>query len=315
MDKSSTKPPNEPRAFLDRLPHVLVPYAELMRIHRPLGFYLNSTPYFVGIAFSAAIAPTPIPTAALVHCTAILCWWSLCLRTGGCVWNDIVDLDLDRQISRTATRPLCRGAIPVSHAVLLTAALFSVGVLPLLLLPRPVKFYTAVIIFFALLYPVGKRVTNYPQMTLGNIGWAIPMSMHSLGLNPAAHLQPTVCIALFIATVIIMIDIVYSRQDTEEDLKVGVKNMAVRFRSFMSLLTYSLFYGSTTLLASAGLLSGLGLPFFIFSVGGHFWGFRNFLKATEVGKAAGVESSAKSSCLIASVFWVLGFVADRCFRV
>ncbi|KAJ5748642.1 uncharacterized protein N7511_010338 [Penicillium nucicola] len=104
-----------------------------------------------------------------------------------------------------------------------------------------------------------------------------------------------------------MVDIVYACQDIEEDLKVGVKSMAVRFRNSIPILAYGLFYTSIALIALAGLLTGLGLPFFIVSVGGHFFGFKNLLKATQIGKSSGVEKSAKSYCFLSSIFWVLGF--------
>ncbi|KAJ5223933.1 hypothetical protein N7468_008475 [Penicillium chermesinum] len=307
--KASPEPPGR---ILGSLPPSIAPYAELTRIHRLLGFYLNTSPYFVGVAYSASLSSEQIPLAMLAHRTALLTIWSFFLRCAGCVWNDLIDLDLDRQISRTRSRPLPRGAVSPAGAVLFTAALFACGSSVLLFLPSECKLEAGIVVFAALLYPFGKRVTDYPQLTLGNIGWAIPMSMHSLGISPLDHLVPTICMFLFIATVIIMVDVVYSRQDTEEDLKVGVKNMAVRFRDSMYPLAYFLFYLSTAFFASAGLLTGLGLPFFIVSVGGHFFGFGNLLKSTQVGKAAGVESSAKSSCFLASIFWVLGFGIE-CF--
>nr|BAW27606.1 putative prenyltransferase [Aspergillus stellatus] len=294
-------------------PISLSPYAELMRLHRPLGFYLNTSPYLVGIAFSASISTDfPVPVSILLHRIVLLIIWSFFLRCSGCVWNDIIDLDLDRQISRTKSRPLPRGAISIQNAVLLTIALFACGWSTLLFLPRECSLEAGIKTFFALLYPFGKRYINYPQITLGNIGWAVPMSMRSLGLSPREHLMPTVCMSLFIATVIIMVDVIYSCQDTEEDVKVGVKNMAVTFRDCVNVVIYSLFYLSIFLFASAGWLIGLGLPFFIVSVGGHYFGFGNLIKATRVKKLTGVESNAKSSCFLASIFWLLGLGIEYC---
>lgn len=308
--KAAVKPQTK---ILSLFPSFLVPYAELTRIHRLLGIYLNTSPYFVGVAFSASIA-TDLPVAILLHRLALFSVWSFFLRCAGCVWNDLIDSDLDRQIARTKSRPIPRGAVSKRDAAIFTVALFACGSSVLFFLPSQCTIEAIVIIFFALLYPFGKRFTDYPQVTLGNIGWAIPMTMHSLGVNPLDHLMPTVCMFMFIATVIIMVDVVYACQDTEEDLKVGVKSMAVRFRNSINLLAYALFYSSIALFASAGLLIGLGLPFFVVSVGGHFFGFKSLLKATKIGKSSGVEKSAKSYCFLSSVFWMLGFGIEYCVR-
>ncbi|KAJ6179788.1 hypothetical protein N7519_010249 [Penicillium mononematosum] len=272
--------------ILDSFPSRIAPYAELMRIHRLLGFYLNTSPYLVGVAFSASISSTKIPIAVLFHRAMLLSIWSIFLRSG----------------------------VSPSNALLLTVALFACGGSVLVFLPWACTVDCLIITFFALLYPFGKRFTDYPQITLMNIGWAIPMAMHSLGLDPLSQITPTVCMFLFIGSVIIMIDVIYSRQDTEEDLKVGVKSMAVRFRDSIQLLSCSLLYASTGFLAMAGVLTGLGVSFFIVSVGGHFCGFWILLKATQVGKSSGVESYAKSAFFLATLFWLFGFLIEYCLR-
>ncbi|KAJ5385124.1 hypothetical protein N7517_003035 [Penicillium concentricum] len=305
--------PQTQSKILKLLPSSLLPYAELARIHRLLGLYLNTSPYFVGIAFTASIAPE-IPVSILLHRLVLFSIWSFFLRCAGCVWNDLIDSDLDAQIARTKSRPLPRGAISKRNAAIFTVTLFACGSSVLLFLPSQCTIEAIIKIFFALLYPFGKRFSDYPQVILGNIGWAIPMTMHSLGVDPLQHLIPTVCMFFFIATVIIMVDVVYACQDTEEDLKVGVKSMAVRFRNSIPILAYGLFYISTALFASVGLLTGLGLPFFVVSVGGHFVGFNNLLKATQIGKSSGLEHSAKVYCLLSSIFWVLGFGIEYCLR-
>ncbi|KAJ5952968.1 uncharacterized protein N7479_011381 [Penicillium vulpinum] len=300
--------------ILDSLPTGIAPYAELMRIHRLLGFYLNTSPYLVGVAFSASISSTKIPIAVLLHRTMLLFIWSIFLRSAGCVWDDLIDMDLDSQISRTKNRPMPRGAVSPTNAFLLTVALFACGGSVLIFLPWVCTVDCLIIIFFALLYPFGKRFTDYPQITLMNIGWAIPMAMHSLGLDPLSQMKPTICMFLFIGSVIVMIDVIYSCQDTEEDVKAGVKSMAVRFRDSIQILSYFLLYASTGFLAMAGVLTGLGLPFFIVSVGGHFCGLSVLLRATQLGKASGVESYAKSAFFLATLFWLLGFVIEYFMR-
>ncbi|OQD76521.1 hypothetical protein PENDEC_c004G00509 [Penicillium decumbens] len=292
----------------------LASYGELMRIHRPLGFYLNTSPYIVGVAFATSTSSTSIPLSVLAHRTVLLTIWSFFLRCAGCVWDDLIDADLDRQISRTKSRPIPRGAVSEFNAGFFTLVLFACGGYAISFLPYPCMVDTLIITSFALLYPFGKRFTDYPQLTLANIGWAVPMAMHSLEVDPLACLAPTICMYMFIATVIIMIDVIYSRQDTEEDIEVGVKSMAVRFRNSIHTVAYSLLYASTAFLATAGALVGLGLSFFVVSVGGHFAGFSVLLQASQVGKSSKVEAYSKSAFFLATVFWVLGFVVEYSLR-
>lgn len=287
-------------------------YAELIRLNRPLGYILNSSPYLVGIVYSVAISPHHISVSVQLHRVTVLILWSLIQRWAGCAWNDTIDHDLDRQITRTKSRPIPRGAISPFNAILVTGFLFLCG-FSLILASLPIQCFTeACIIFFcALLYPFSKKFTNYPQLTLANIGWAVPMSMHSMGVVPLDYLPPTVCMFIFIAMVIIMVDVLYARQDLDEDMKVGVKSMAVHFRDSIWTLIYSLFLGSTAMLIGAGALAGFGLPFFTISVGGHFFGFLVLLKTSEQEPSSKMERYAKSSLLVAMTLWILGLTMEH----
>ncbi|KAL2826229.1 alpha-L-arabinofuranosidase B-domain-containing protein [Aspergillus cavernicola] len=247
--------------ILSKLPPSVVPYAELLRIHRPLGYYLNISPYVVGIAYTAAIAPTTIPPTILLNRLLLLSLWGFLIRSGGCVWNDLIDADIDRQISRTRLRPIPRGAVSNLSAVLLTAAIFSCGGSLLFLLPPQCTVEAGFVLFFALLYPFGKRFTDHPQLILVNIAWAIPMAMSSLGVNPLHYRSSTLSMCSFIASVIVMIDVVYASQDAEEDMKIGVRSMAVQYRATIDYLAYCLlFFGTLSLLAGLVATGSLVAP-------------------------------------------------------
>ncbi|KAF5013777.1 hypothetical protein F66182_15150, partial [Fusarium sp. NRRL 66182] len=86
-----------------------------------------------------------------------------------------------------------------------------------------------------------------------------------------------------------MVDVLYARQDLDEDMKVGVKSMAVHFRDSIWTLIYCLFFGSTAMLIAAGGLAGFGLPFFSLSVGGHFFGFMVLVKTSEQEPSSRME--------------------------
>lgn len=288
----------------------LGPYAELVRLNRTLGYCLNSFPYFVGFAYGKSLSQTPIATAVLLERFFILTFWSILLRWGGCAWNDIIDQDLDRQITRTKSRPLPRGAITTSNALIVTTAIFLSAILLLLRLPRTCMIEAAIVIFFGLLYPFGKQLINYPQLILTNIAWAIPMSMRSVGVDPIDHLAPTTCLFLFIGTLIVIMDVLYACQDIEDDLKSGVKSMAVHFRHAINPLVHSLFLGSTGLLIAVGVLAEFKFPFFVLSVGGHFFGFRFLLATLKQKPSPLVEKNAKLAVCSALTLLILGLVVE-----
>src|SRR3546814_6494689 len=64
---------------------------------------------------------------------------AIVMRGAGCVYNDIVDRDLDAKVARTASRPVASGAVSVVSALLWTLFLSLIGLLVLLQLPGPAR--------------------------------------------------------------------------------------------------------------------------------------------------------------------------------
>ncbi|KAL8747741.1 MAG: hypothetical protein Q9190_000399, partial [Brigantiaea leucoxantha] len=92
------------------LPPTLIPYAELMRLHTPAGFYGVYLQYLFGVLIAASLtSPTPSISTLLYLSTvhAVACVF---LRGAGCTRNDAVDAPLDRQVARCRNRPVARGA-------------------------------------------------------------------------------------------------------------------------------------------------------------------------------------------------------------
>src|SRR3546814_14758590 len=69
---------------------------------------------------------------------ALLLWLALgsvAMRGAGCVYNDIVDRDLDAQVARTRQRPVASGRVSVKKAWAWLITLCLVGLVVLLQLP------------------------------------------------------------------------------------------------------------------------------------------------------------------------------------
>ena len=232
-----------------RLPAGWRPYALLMRLDRPIGSWLLFLP---GLWAFALVAPGWRQGLWL---TALFGLGAVLTRGAGCVVNDLWDRDLDRKVERTAGRPLASGALRARHALVFLALVLAAALLILLQLNGAAQMLGVASLVPVVLYPLAKRVTDWPQAVLGVIfSWAAPMGYVAVmgGLDGAAF-------ALWAAGFfwILGYDTIYAHQDREDDALVGIRSSALRLgdktRPFL-ILCYGLTMG---LLALAGWLAGL----------------------------------------------------------
>ena len=235
--------------WVARLPQGWRPYALLMRLDRPIGSWLLFLP---GLWAFAMVAPDWRQGLWL---TALFGLGAVLMRGAGCVVNDLWDRDLDRKVERTAGRPLASGALRARHALVFLALVLAAALLILLQLNGAAQMLGVASLVPVVLYPLAKRVTDWPQAVLGVIfSWAAPMGYVAVtgGLDGAA-------LALWVAGFfwILGYDTIYAHQDREDDALVGIRSSALRLgektRPFL-VLCYGLTMG---LLALAGWLAGL----------------------------------------------------------
>jgi 4-hydroxybenzoate polyprenyltransferase len=211
-------PDSERLGFIGVLPPRLRPYASLMRLDRPIGTWLLYWP----CAWSVALA-------GVEDRWDLFLWFFLgafAMRSAGCVYNDIVDRDLDAKVERTRLRPLASGRATVRSAWILIALLSAIGLIVLVQLN-----WTAAIIALAsiapvLAYPFMKRITWWPQAWLG-----IVFSWGALVGWPAVRGEielPSLLLWLGTIAWVIGYDTLYAIQDIEDDALVGVKSSARR---------------------------------------------------------------------------------------
>ncbi|MEI9926831.1 MAG: 4-hydroxybenzoate octaprenyltransferase [Sphingomonas sp.] len=212
-------PDTEHRGLIVLLPGRARPFALLARFDRPIGWWLLFWPGAAAIALSGR---------AIARWDLIL-WFllgSVAMRGAGCVYNDIVDRDLDRQIARTRARPLASGAVSLRAAWTWLGALCLVGLVVLLQL-RPLAAAVALAsIAPVAAYPFMKRITWWPQAWLGIVfswgalvGWAEA---------PEADLAPGLLLYAGCLFWVIGYDTIYALQDMEDDALVGVRSSARR---------------------------------------------------------------------------------------
>jgi len=211
-------PDSERRGFIGALPARVRPYASLMRLDRPIGTWLLYWP----CAWSVALAGVEDRWDLFLW----LLLGAFAMRSAGCVYNDIVDCDLDARVERTRLRPLASRRVSVRSAWMLVAGLCLTGLIVLLQL----NWVAAAIALGSLApvaaYPFMKRITWWPQAWLGLVfswgalvGW--PAVTGQFALAP---------LLLWFGSIawVVGYDTLYAIQDKEDDALVGVKSSARR---------------------------------------------------------------------------------------
>ncbi|PKP87816.1 MAG: 4-hydroxybenzoate octaprenyltransferase [Alphaproteobacteria bacterium HGW-Alphaproteobacteria-17] len=210
-------PDTQLRGFVALLPAAVRPYALLARFDRPIGWWLLFWPCAFGLALGGgAVSHWPL--------FLWLLFGAIAMRGAGCVYNDIVDRDLDAQVARTASRPVASGAVSVRGAVLWMVLLSLVGLFVLLQLPRPAQIVALASLLLVAAYPFMKRITWWPQAWLGLVfSWGALVAWVAVGGvgGMALPLLYAGCIAWVIGY-----DTIYALQDIEDDMLVGVKSSA-----------------------------------------------------------------------------------------
>ncbi len=212
-------PDTEYGGFMGLLPVKLRAFALLARFDRPIGWWLLFWPCVYGLALSGGAVPR----------WDLVLWMllgAIAMRGAGCVYNDIVDRDLDAQVARTALRPLASGAVSVKAAWGWLILLCSVGFVVLLQLRWEAQVAALASLALVAAYPFMKRITWWPQAWLGLVfSWGAPVGWIAItGTVDAAMLW------LYAGTIfwVMGYDTIYAMQDREDDALVGIRSSALR---------------------------------------------------------------------------------------
>ena len=178
---TATGPLTTPQKFVRALPVSVIPYAELMRLDKPVGTWLLYTPCSWAITMAAYANGSPL--SHTLGTLALFGFGSLVMRGAGCTINDILDRDLDNKVGRTLTRPLARRAVTVPQAVTFLGAQCFVGLGVLCALPWDCFWLGAASLPLVFSYPLFKRFTYYPQAVLSAcFTWGALLGFPAMGV-------------------------------------------------------------------------------------------------------------------------------------
>ena len=214
-------PDSQHRGLVERLPQLPRDLAQLARFDRPIGWWLLFWPCLWGVWLAGAGWQW-----------ALLGWLllgSIAMRGAGCVYNDIVDAKLDRQVARTASRPVASGRVSARVAWAWLVALALVGLVVLLQLRREAQIVALASLALVAAYPFMKRITWWPQAWLGLVfTWGLLVGWTQLRLDNWDALA-----AMYAGSALWVIgyDTIYAMQDREDDALVGIRSSALRLGS------------------------------------------------------------------------------------
>lgn len=198
-------------------------YISIMRLDNPIGIFLLMWPTMSSLWLANKNAP-PLSLFLIFILGVII------MRTAGCVINDYIDSKIDKYVQRTKHRPLASGLI----SILEVKIIFIILLLIAAFLVSMTNFITIILSLLGLLltciYPFIKRYTNLVQCVLAiTFSICIPMTWTASNQNLSI-----VCWLLFAENIFwtIMYDTQYAMVDKTDDLKIGVKSMAIMFGSF-----------------------------------------------------------------------------------
>lgn len=239
-------------------------YCRLLRLHQPTGIWLLLWPCW----WALALASHGLPSLRLLFLFGV---GAVVMRGAGCIVNDMIDRDIDRQVERTKMRPLASGEITMTQASLVLLLLLFIALCIALQMKMIVVLLAFSSLALVVAYPFMKRVTWWPQLFLGLafnwgalMGWAAVTG--DIG-SPA--------IALYIGSIFWTLgyDTIYAHQDTSDDSKIGVKSTALRLGK-NSKYWIAGFYGCAVIAWSfAGVLNHNGPAYFasLFYAAFHFF--------------------------------------------
>ena len=199
-------------------------FIQLTRLNKPIGFLLLFWPCVWGLTLGYYFNNE---TILYLKYMILFFFGSVLMRSAGCIFNDIVDKDLDKKVERTKERPIASGKISVSEAFIYIVFLCLIAFLILLQFNLLTIILGMSSMILAFVYPFMKRITYWPQFFLGlTFNWGIIMGWTSI--TNSISIEPFI---LYISAIFWTLgyDTIYGLQDIYDDEIIGVKSTSIKF--------------------------------------------------------------------------------------
>ena len=201
-------------------------FVQLTRINKPIGFLLLFWPCMWGLTLGFYFS-----SESTIYIKYILLFFlgSILMRSAGCIFNDIVDRNIDKKVERTKNRPIPAGKISILESFVYMVFLCLIAFLILLQFNKLTIILGMSSMILAFAYPFMKRITYWPQLFLGlTFNWGIIMGWTALTNN--ISIEPFL---LYLSAIFWTLgyDTIYGLQDIHDDEIIGVKSTSIKFKN------------------------------------------------------------------------------------
>lgn len=296
--------------YVSKLPEKWIPYAELMRLEKPVGTLLLLLPSFWGITMAAYGIAAPLTTT--LSAIALFSIGAVVMRGAGCTINDMLDRNLDNQVARTMERPITSGRVSVPQASVWLVAQCLAGLAVLLSLPFECFFLGALSLPFVAAYPLFKRFTYYPQAWLSIcFSWGCLLGFPAVG----APLNMMVAGPLFVSNFLwcMIYDTIYAHQDKKFDIHAGIKSTALAWGDKTKPILNTLAVGQAVTYGLAGVMNSMG-PFYYLSAAWAFQRLFSQIRKVDLDDQKSCWNAFTGNINTGYVFWV-GILVDYILKI
>jgi len=221
-------------------------FINLTRLSKPIGFMLLFWPCSWGLAYAYNFNLN-LGLNTFLYYLLLFFLGSVLMRSAGCIFNDIIDKDLDKEVKRTKQRPIAAGKISIKQSFFYIISLCALAFLILI----QFNFLTIILglgsMLLAFSYPFMKRITYWPQLFLGlTFNWGIIMAWTAINSNISYEI-----IVLYFSAIFWTLgyDTIYGVQDVVDDEIIGVKSTAIKFKNNIKLFVSSCYLLTFSLIA------------------------------------------------------------------
>ncbi len=205
--------------------HHLKIFIDLTRLNKPIGFMLLFWPCSWGLAYAYSVDQN---LNLFLYYLILFFLGSVLMRSAGCIFNDIVDKDYDKNVKRTKDRPIAAGKISVKLSFSYVLTLCAIALCILLQFNFFTIFLGLSSMLLAFSYPFMKRITYWPQLFLGiTFNWGIIMAGAAINNEISVEI-----IILYISAIFWTLgyDTIYGIQDISDDEIIGLKSTSIKFK-------------------------------------------------------------------------------------
>ncbi|MCJ1239892.1 Para-hydroxybenzoate--polyprenyltransferase, mitochondrial precursor (PHB:polyprenyltransferase) [Varicellaria rhodocarpa] len=258
---------------LQRLSLQTLPFAQLIRLSKPVGVVIINFPYLNGLYYASSVSGvSDVSLNELFKATVLLTFGTFYLRSWACAWNDIADRNFDKLVARCRNRPMARGAVsPIAGRLFTFCLAVTWYIIMCSFCPFFFSTYGPPLLLLSGIYPYTKRFTHHTPVFLGfTFAWGVLIGSAFGGMDPVLALTQSLktsgmsLLLLFFHSVIwtTIFETVYAFQDLHDDTKAGIGSMAVRYRTVIRPLLAGLAMLQVGLLITVGLLSSAGFLYY-----------------------------------------------------